>query len=85
MMNRFVRRALKLGSQISRLLASAAGCFVFARGFRLVAMGEKGGDSMVSIRVDGAPHKRLAGIDAVPILLAFATCGALVKIQALCF
>jgi hypothetical protein len=84
MMNRFVRRVLELGSQMSRLLASAAGCFVFARGFRLVAMGEERSVPVTSNSVDGAPLRPLAGIDAALFLLAFVTSEALLMIRVLC-
>lgn len=52
MMNCFLLRVLELGSQMSRLLGSASGCFVFARGFRLVAMGEEGSAPLAAIRVE---------------------------------
>jgi hypothetical protein len=69
---------------MSSLLSIAAGSFVFAHGFRLVAMGEERTNPLASIRVDGVPHKPLASIGATLFLLAFVTCDALIMIRALC-
>jgi len=41
MMNRFVRRILKLGPLLWNLVVSTAGGFVFMRGIRLAASGKK--------------------------------------------
>jgi hypothetical protein len=47
-------------------------------------MGEERTNPLASIRVDGAPHKPLAGIGAALFLLAFVSSDALVMIRALC-
>jgi hypothetical protein len=83
MASRFVGRILKLRLLMNSLLSIAARSFVFARGFRLVTMGEEGTDPLASIRADDAPHKPLAGIGAALFLLAFVTSEALVMIRAL--
>ena len=84
MANRFVGRIRKLGLLMRSLLSIAARSFVFARGFRLVAMGEERTNPLASIRVDGALRKPLAGIGAALFLLAYITSDALVMIRALC-
>jgi hypothetical protein len=84
MANRFVGRIRKLGLLMRSLLSIAARSFVFARGFRLVAMGEERTNPLASIRVDGALRKPLAGIGAALFLLAFVTSDALVMIRVFC-
>lgn len=44
-MNSFVSRVLKLGSPMWNLFLSTAGCFVWVRGFRLVATGKERPDT----------------------------------------
>jgi hypothetical protein len=77
MMNRILRRILELGPLLCDLGLSAVGCFVFMRGFRLVAIDEPGSDTGLS-RSDagsdagcdaGSPLKQFAGFDAVLLLL----------------
>lgn len=41
MMSTYVRRILKLGPLMGDMVVSAAGCFVFMRGFRVLAMGQE--------------------------------------------
>jgi hypothetical protein len=83
MMSRFVRRILDLGPLMRDLFVSAAGCFVFTRGFRLAAMEKEGSDTVASIRAAGTSRKPLAGIGAALFLLGFIASEALVTIQAL--
>ena len=71
MMSNHLRRILKLGSLMGDMVVSAAGCFVFLRGFRVVATGEERPDARSSMRVDGRSTKSLAGIGAALFLLAF--------------
>jgi hypothetical protein len=68
---------------MSRLLVSAAGSFVFVRGFRLVATGKEGPDTESSIRVKDSSRKPLAGLGAALFLLACITNEALAMIRAL--
>ena len=83
MLNFFVKRTLKLGSIMSDLFLSTAGCFAFTRGFRLVAIGREGLDAVGSIPISGASRKPLAGIGAALFLLAFVASEALATIGAL--
>jgi NADH:ubiquinone oxidoreductase subunit F (NADH-binding) len=84
MMNRFVRHLLKIGVLMRDLCVSAVGCFVFLRGFRLVASKKEESAVESSIRVDGTLGKPLAGTGAALFLLTFVTSEALVMIRALC-
>ena len=71
MMSRFMRRILKLGPIMGDVALSSVGCFAMMRGFRLLAVGEKGSDTTGSARAAGTPRKHLAGIGAALFLLAF--------------
>ena len=82
MMNSFVRRILKFSPLLRDLVVSAAGCFAFMRGFRLVAMGKEESDAGASLRADGRSPKSLAGIGAALFLLAFVASEALATIGA---
>ena len=69
------------------LAAPSAGCLVFMRGFRLIAMGEageEGSDTGSSMRAHGRSLKPLAGIGAALYLLAFVANEALATIGKLC-
>lgn len=90
MTNSILRRILGLGPLVCDLGLSAAGCFVFMRGFRLVAIEEPGSDTGQS-RYDagydagrdaGSPLKQFAGFDAVLLLLVLVTSEALAMIRA---
>ena len=83
MMSSFMRRILKLGLLMGDMAVSAAGCFVFMRGFRVVAMGQEGPDTRSSMRADGRSTKPLAGIGAALFLLAFVASEAAATIVAL--
>ena len=82
MMNRFVRRSLKFGPVLWNSVASALGCFVFMRGFRLVAAEKevRGADSSI----DDAETSRVssAGICAAIFLLVFIASEALAAVRA---
>ena len=82
-MSRHLRRILKLGPVLGEMVESAAGCFVFMRGFRLVAIEKRGSDTAASMRADGRSTKPLAGIDAAFFLLAFVASEAAATIVAL--
>ena len=71
MMSSHIRRILNLGLLMGDMAVSAAGYFVFVRGFRVVAMGQERPDARSSMRADGRPTKPLAGIGAALFLLAF--------------
>ena len=64
-----VRRILKLGLLVEDMVVSAAGCFVFMPGFRVVAGGQERPDGKSSMRAHDT--KPLAGIGAALFLLAF--------------
>ena len=81
-MSSLVRRVSKLGPLMEDLVLSAAGCFAFMRGFRLVAMGKEESDAGASLRADGRSPKSLAGIGAALFLLAFVASEALATIGA---
>ena len=83
MTSRFMRRMLKLGPLMGKLAVSATGCFAFMRGFRILALEEKGSDSAGSVRAAGTPRKQLAGIGAALFLLAFVASEAAATIVAL--
>ena len=83
MMSDLVHRTLKIGLIIGYLIASAAGCFLFTRGFRLIAMDDEGSSTASPSRaIDGSPKLR-AGMDAALFLLAFVTSEALITLMAL--
>jgi hypothetical protein len=79
----FALRILKLGPTMWDLLGSAVGCFVFLRGFRLVAIGNKGSDAAAQIHIADTSPEPLVGIGAEVFLLTVLTSEALVRIQAL--
>lgn len=83
MMSSFVRPFSKLGPLMRDLIASAAGCFVFMRAFRLVATGKEGSDTGSSMPADRRSLKLLAGIGAALFLLVFVASEALAAIGAL--
>jgi len=83
MISHFMRRMLKLGPFMGDLAVSATGCFALTRGFRLLAIKEKGSDTAGSIRAAGMPRKQLAGIGAALFLLAFVANEAAATIVAL--
>ena len=82
-MSRFVRRASKLGPLMGDLVVSATGCFVFMRGFRLVATEEKGSGTGSSMPINRRSPTPLAGIGAELFLLAFVASEAMAAIAAL--
>ncbi len=82
-MSRFMRRMLELGPFMGDLAASATGCFVFMRGFRVVAMGQQRRDARSSMRADGRSTEPLEGIGAALFLLAFVASEAAATIVAL--
>jgi len=82
-MSSLVRRVSKLGPLMGDLVVSAAGCFAFMRGFRLVAMDKEESDAGAAPRADGRSPKLLAGIGAALFLLAFVASEALATIGAL--
>jgi hypothetical protein len=83
MMSRCEGRILEIGQLVWKLCAIAVGCFVFMRGFRLIASEEESSVGS-SILVDGAPGKSWAGIGVPLLLLTFVTNEAVMMIQALC-
>jgi hypothetical protein len=82
-MSSFVRRIFKFGPLLWNLVVSAAGGFVFMRGFRLVALGKEGSDSAVAIRTTGLFGRPMAGIGAALFLLVFVSSEALATIRVL--
>ncbi len=82
-MSNYIRRISKLGLLIGDMVVSAAGGFVFMRGFRVVAMGQEGPDTRSSMRAVGRYTKPLAGIGAALFLLAFVASEAAATVLAL--
>ncbi|WP_420238387.1 hypothetical protein ACOBR2_01935 [Telmatobacter bradus] len=79
-MNQLPRYFLKLVQNMLTLAASAVGCFVFVRGFSLVANGY-GESAAISVRGDGAVPKRFSSIRVALFILASATAKAMMLIQ----
>lgn len=65
------------------LVVSAAGCFAFMRGFRVVPMGQERPDARSSMCADGRSAMPLAGIGAALFLLAFVASEAAAAVVAL--
>ncbi len=55
MMSRIPRRISKIGLLLGDLVASATGCFVFTRGFRLVVMVEEVAEATLPMRQNDRP------------------------------
>jgi hypothetical protein len=68
---------------MSDLIASATGCLVLTRGFRLLAMNEEESHSAFPIRNNDGPPKSLAGIGAALLLLTFISSEAVATVLAL--
>jgi hypothetical protein len=83
MLSHLLRSTRKVGLIMGYLVASAAGCFVFARGFQLIAKDGEGADKGLPSRVVGRSPKLWAGMDAALFLMAFITSEALMTIMAL--
>jgi hypothetical protein len=83
MMNHFLRGISRLGPVMGDLAASAVGCFVFTRGFRLVARGEEESDRESHGHGKVRHPKLLAGIGAAIFLLFFIASEALATVVAL--
>lgn len=82
-MSHLLRRTLKFGPTMRYLVASAAGCFVLTRGYKLIAKDGEESDTGSPLRVVGRSLQRWAGMDAAFFLLAFITSEALMTIMAL--
>lgn len=68
----------------SNIVLSATGCFVFTRGFHLVAMdGEEPAPGSLPTSVEGIP-KRWAGMDSAVFLMAFVISEILVSVTVFC-
>ena len=67
MMSCLLRRTLKVGPIVGCLVASAAGCFVFTRGFELIAKkGEESDMGSPSRFVGGTQSYRWGGYGSLP-------------------
>jgi hypothetical protein len=53
MTSRLVRHIFKPRPLMGNMVVSGAGCFVFMRGFRVVAMGQERPDARSSVRANG--------------------------------
>jgi hypothetical protein len=82
-MNRSISCIRKLGMTGCDLCASAAGYFVFTRGFHLVEHGKEGSDAAATTPVASPSRSPLAGIGAAVFLLAFISSEAMAIISAL--
>ena len=83
MISRFLRPISTLGLSVGNLVASATGCFVFTRGFRLVARNEEESHSALPVHDNDGPSKPLAGIGAAFLLLTFISSEAVATVLAL--
>jgi hypothetical protein len=85
MMNRFslAQSISTLGLFTRDLIASAAGCFLFLPGFRLVTAGKNGSRTASSVHRADRSQERLAGVGAAFFLLSFIASEALATIRAL--
>jgi hypothetical protein len=79
-MNQIPGYILKVAQNLLTLIASAVGCFVFARGFSLVVNGY-GESAAISVRGDGAAPKLFTSVRFALFLLATATAKAMMMIQ----
>ena len=75
-------RILRAGPPVGDLLASAVGCFVTMRGFRLLATGEARSETGSPLGVDGTSPKSGAGVGAALFLLVFVASKTLLTIHA---
>ena len=83
MMNSFVQSVSRLGLFTKDLVASAAGCFLFTPGFRLVTTGNDGAGTPLPVHHADASPKPLSGSSAAFFLLSFIASEALATIRAL--
>jgi hypothetical protein len=83
MISHLLRSTRKVGLIIRYLVASATGCFVFTRGFQLIAKDGEESDMGLPSRVVGRSPKLWAGMDGALFLMAFITSEALMTIMAL--
>jgi uncharacterized iron-regulated membrane protein len=81
MMTFLVNRILKLGLFLSIVLASAAGCVVWIRASGLTSTEREGSNPGATLS-DGRSSKRLEGVAAALVLMAFVTSEALAMIWA---
>jgi hypothetical protein len=82
-MNPLLGRILRLGPPVRNLFASAVGCFVMMRGFRLVTTGGERLEAGSTAGAEGESHKRWAGMGAALFLLVFVASETLLTIHAL--
>ena len=83
MKSHLLRSTRKTDLNMGYLAASATGCFVFTRGFQLIAMDGEGSNMGWPSRVVPRSPKLWAGTDAALFLMAFITSEALMTIMAL--
>ena len=83
MKSHLLRRALEFGPIMGQLAASAAGCFVFNRGFQMIAKDGEESEMRSSLRVVEKSPRLWAGTDAAFFLVAFIASEALMTIMAL--
>ena len=83
MMNRFVQSISRLGLFTKDLVVSAAGCFLFLPGFRLVTAGNRRTGNTLSEQNAEMSPERLAGAGAAFFLLSFIVSEAVAMIRAL--
>jgi hypothetical protein len=83
MKSHLLRRTLKFGPTMGYLAASAAGCFLFTRGFQLIAKDGEESDMRSNAPAVGRSPKLWAGKDAALFLMAFVASEALMTIMAL--
>ena len=82
MKNALLGHILRLGPPLRDLCASAAGCFVMMRGFRLVAAREEESRDASPIGSAGTSHIQWPGIGAALFLLIFIASETMLAIHA---
>jgi hypothetical protein len=83
MMNSFAQSISRLGSFTKDLVASAAGCFLFMPGFRLVTAEDRRAETPSTEQNADKSQERLAGAVVAFFLLSFIASEAVAMIRAL--
>ena len=83
MINSLVSRVVRVRSFTVNVIVSAAGCFVFMPGFRILTTGNDGSDTLSSLRNAASSQGPLTGVYAAFFLVSFIASEALATIRAL--
>lgn len=83
MINSVVSRVVGVRSFTADMIASAAGCFLFMPGFRILTTRNDGSDTLSSLRNAASSPEPLTGAYAAFFLMSFIASEALATIRAL--